>query len=524
MMKIALAAVAAVAVANVALGAYVYKEPMSIDMPYTADIGPGGATFGRAIDPQLRYYGGDNAVYRGNGAAVENPTPSNSNGDSVHSLNVRKIDSAFGFTEGKNFTNSDLIQFTWLVSGDTSGNGKINLYSQEMLEEQELMNPMTGELENVTITVNGPMELVTSMSNPGAGNADFGASLLVTYDTQFSTDLPATCVLTQVLVGAPANNANSFVTSYSYNANQPNSEIGEFTHTGLDLSGPASFGFSMANRGNVLIVGAPDSNAAFVYAKNFDAEACSIGYSLSVSLSGTGQFGFSVDLGAAYYVVGAPTDGDGKVFFYQGSTLAQTVEASSSGTGPTEFGARVYELNDYIFVGAPGGPTGQVLMYRVDPETGMFMFHQELENPSITPGFGTKIESNNCNRVVVGSPLGSNVVQQYNSDLGAYYDDYCTCEFVPVPPFAYPVLETHNVTTDERTCLSVMKTQNWECTMDNPQHLCDYREQTGYIWLNEPHPTESGIIDDCDPVPPGRLVRKRVFNNCMRTYTIPFSV
>uniref|UniRef100_A0A7S1TNH5 Uncharacterized protein n=1 Tax=Erythrolobus australicus TaxID=1077150 RepID=A0A7S1TNH5_9RHOD len=518
-MRSCVVAVAIAALVHAAVGAYVYKEPMSLSFEYLNDVGPGDSRFGRAIDPNLRYIGAENAVYRANGGELQSPPSTSSNGESVVSLNVRKLNSPFEFDANMNYSQSQTQEFLWVVSGSPqSGGAQVFLYSSETLEEVELINPDTDAAENVTITTSGDLVLVQTINNPGPTNAAFGQSLLYSYDA--TSDSAATCYLSSILIGAP-NPSGGNVYVYSYNANQDNSVVGSFV-SGVSVSGVRGFGFHMALRSNTILVGAPDSNSVVVYSKSVQP-SCTLSLSQGSTLTRSGgQFGFNVDIGNNYYVIGAPTDGTGKVYFYRGTTMLQELDASSSGTGPREFGARVHELNDYIFIGAPGGGVGQVLVYHVDSETSQFAFYQELENPGINPAFGTTIESNNCNRIWVGTSQGNNIVQVYGADIGAYYPDYCTCDEEPVPPYYIPIFQSF---IDPTTiCVAEMRTRNWVCKMDGfPGSICDYRDQTGYVWVNEA-PTEDGATDECLPVVPGsRLVRKRAGSNCLATYLTPFS-
>uniref|UniRef100_A0A7S0ZAH3 SMP-30/Gluconolactonase/LRE-like region domain-containing protein n=1 Tax=Timspurckia oligopyrenoides TaxID=708627 RepID=A0A7S0ZAH3_9RHOD len=509
---------------------YELKEPQSLDFAFTGTVGPGGALFGQSIDKNLRLIGASGTAFQFGGAELEAPpNPNPQMGESVLSAGgVEKYNNPFTFSADSNFTNAELTGCAWgFVGGPASSSGRVFIYTSCDLEIQELENPATEALENVTVTVStGGMNYMQTLLAPGAANQEFGRSMASSSFKVLSTETAGGCLITELLVGAPAASGGR-VFQYIYNGQVPADDLGSFEISTFNIAAGSNrlFGFSMDYAGGTLMVGAPGSNTVAVYSRTTDPIACTIAYSPVRTLSGPSgaRFGQSVSIGQGFQLVGAPQNGRGTVSIYQGASLRQTLDVDSTGESrAANIGSAIDSQAGYIAVGAAGVSPGFTFIYKVDPETSLFTVTQALENPDIIPQFGGAIAFDSCRTLYVGSTAGTNIVNRYGADIGAYYDDFCTCAQQTVEPYYVPIPESENNGTT--LCFGQMRTTNFVCDLTGMDSICNYRDQVGYIWLNG-SPTEPDTVDDCVLVEPNsRIVRRRAGGLCLYVYTEPFSL
>ena len=134
-----------------------------------------------------------------------------------------------------------------------------------------------------------------------------------------------------------------------------------------DGAAEARFGYSVAVHGDMVVVGAPGADAAYLYtrpASGWTLAPAPVELTPSDGVAGD-QFGHAVSISAESIVVGAPGgDGSGAayVFTMPDAGWADTSDSvkltASDGAAGERFGYAISALGDTIVVGAPGSESG----------------------------------------------------------------------------------------------------------------------------------------------------------------------
>ena len=199
------------------------------------------------------------------------------------------------------------------------------------------------------------------------------------------------------------------------------------THIGSD----GEFGHGVAIEGDIVVVGAPEADQAFIYTRQVGGWSEEL---LVDPLGGATRFGEAVALGTGVIAIGAPKD-DGRVHIYtlNGSDrLAGPVSSTIPGTPatgagtPTKLGSSVAIDGDIIAVGAPGWDTagvtdaGAVELYTRSAFTTAFLQRIEGIDPDDRCGIAVAVDAD---RVAVGCPNDGAFVGKsllYRGDASGY--------------------------------------------------------------------------------------------------------
>jgi hypothetical protein len=248
--------------------------------------------------------------------------------------------------------------------------------------------------------------LITTLTSPNAeASGEFGWSVSISSTT--------------VVVGAPEETANTQAFAghaYVFDATD-GSLITTLTSPNAQLNG--FFGYSVADIGTTVVVGAPDETAnALVEAGHayiFDATDGSLITTLtSPNAQPNGAFGLSVSISGTTVVVGAPDEtanalpvaGHAYVFDSStGSPIASLTSPYAQASG--EFGVSVSVSCSTAVVGAPGetanGQAGAGHAYSFDASTGFLTTTLTSPNAQGPGGFGQSVAVSGTT-VVVGAP------------------------------------------------------------------------------------------------------------------------
>ena len=156
------------------------------------------------------------------------------------------------------------------------------------------------------------------------------------------------------------------------------------------------FGAAIGYDGTTLVVGAPDSDQAFVY--RVDAQgAWGAGASLTVPLGASKEnLGFAIALDDPVLVLGAPDDmgaGEAHVFAYDGAAWSHSETLTPNEiTAESTFGEAVALEGNLIAIGAPGDDQdyGSVTVFRQGLDTWIeeAQFTPEVTDPLAEGNFG----------------------------------------------------------------------------------------------------------------------------------------
>lgn len=163
------------------------------------------------------------------------------------------------------------------------------------------------------------------------------------------------------IIGAPRDDDNGTDDSgsvyvFSYNGN---SWVQEAKLTSPDPKTSGMYGYSLARKGNEMVIGQPNpfglAGAAYVY--QFSNGVWSVSQTLVPTNTDFGSFGNSVDITESHLAVGDPNDNTSKgtayLFQKTGSTWTPVSELSISGASPyTYFGVAVKLFANQLAVGA----------------------------------------------------------------------------------------------------------------------------------------------------------------------------
>eukprot|EP00186_Timspurckia_oligopyrenoides_P005173 CAMPEP_0182445660 /NCGR_PEP_ID=MMETSP1172-20130603/3714_1 /TAXON_ID=708627 /ORGANISM="Timspurckia oligopyrenoides, Strain CCMP3278" /LENGTH=558 /DNA_ID=CAMNT_0024641471 /DNA_START=37 /DNA_END=1713 /DNA_ORIENTATION=+ len=523
------------------VGGPTYQRPQELSIGST-DLHPVpgiGGGFGQALSGGNGFFGGTGGSYvTGRESSSLNnpfelPTPNGATaslGRSVTVAQVAKVNAPDGDLSGTQFNN-----FQWYFVID---NARLYTYASIQIDRNNASNP-----DQVTGNSNGGLadiEVVNSLTPPASAGIPLRQ---VITGRQSRVNADGGCVYTDVIVTGSSEN-NGFFAVFTYDGRVPFDEVGGFSLRFRTPSNVDGFGWSAESLSSeVFAVGSNVGRSVFIYeTTDVDNGDCTYGYDQAVSITNNvPSFGYSISIVSGHIAVGAPLSGNfGRAYIYSynraagTSSLLQTVEAPvSDAFGITQqngqrFGAAVALAGptNFLFVGSPEfGAKGQVFYFQFSEATGFleFEFPFDIEAVPNGVGFGEKIVVN-CKTVTVGTDSGS-IVTVTNFDIGAFFDDYCTCVAAERPMLFASLVdgtESDNPFIDgtSGTCVSVVSSSFRACELSGAGSICNYLAEPAWFFDDQPNPPPVDLTASCTwfAGDSAHLNRRNFAPNCFYDY------
>jgi len=522
-------------------GGPIYKRPQEIGETsgFTAYIED--QSFGNALVPDgaPNIVGGNGVAWlTSSGASLNNPVeltaPSGAGGSFGSAVNTVRAPKQVSSRD----LNGASQDFVWLFVAASASNTVYAMNDIDFVEDPT----------NASFTVNtakGPTGYDDSQALTPSGAPSGTYTPRAIYAAGRSTaagNQPDQCLYSDAIViynGA----SRGYIVIYKYDGRVPTTETGEWSQTSLVTGEVANFGFDSARHSNnAWVVTATGNSRAYLYLYSADGNDCTSSITLSATItpaSNGGSFGDSVSMGrggdGAYVVaVGAPTRGSGgAVDLFRiasgTSSLLQTLTPPTDDTfeppvapvAGMRFGDDL-ALGDtnFLLVGAPAySARGGLFFYQLNETTGdlEFEFPLNLSSEAIpsNAALGSSI-THQCRTFYFGVPALSTVLQQ-SINIGAFYDDYCTCNQVAQDPPMYYAQYASGV-SPTALCNPVLMSVNRICLLEDANSICNYQGNTAWFFTEELPANPEGQQFEC--LEDTRLVRRTVAANCFYDYGI----
>nr|AAV48590.1 glycoprotein [Porphyridium sp. UTEX 637] len=546
MARMVVAAVAVMAVLSVALAQFIpdvditWKVPMTLTVQ-NLSIFTGPNQFGRGI-PSPSAIGGGNGldIVGGGGSLYISPT----GGQVQYSRGSNNFGNQVAFTRVRKNGNNESDFATVFVGGTTpsfvivgdSTENEVSFWTNnKVVVNSQGFIPPNGN------SAGGNSQYTFVNGITGTAGAPVGGTVIrqvSAWREIFNT--AGNCVKSFGLVVRGTGN-QGLVQGVEYDGYVAIDSNGSFAISGYSpaVNNAPGFGknFAAARTGNFFAVSS--ESGVIVMSIPVDNAGCTLSFSVAYTITpGAGRVsGVSLAQDNEFYAaVGIPGAGPGEVRIYRldgggATTLVQTLSppddipelpivANQRFGEMVRFGAN--SETNYVAVGSPGyAAEGLALFYTAepgltpnDPDEGLLTL-LAYSNSSEIPangGLGEFMTASNCRQFVFGEPSVDSVVT-FLASIGAYYEDYCTCErenifdqgiMFPVPNFPGE---------SPTTCRSSIYEFRFNCLMEGAPSICTYSERPTYEWTEE-------VVDPdntpCELV--SRIQRRLSQSNCFQDY------
>ncbi len=284
--------------------------------------------------------------------------------------------------------------------------------------ENELSGAVVGTILIDTTSADSGDSTITDITLSGTGNSNFVAdtSGQITLSSTSTIDYETTPVYTLSAVATNAAGTSASVTVTIDIGNYVFDPTKIASITASDAGANDHFGSSVAISGNYIVVGSPnedagtasDGGSAYLYKKAANGAVTQIAQLHANTPVQEEYFGYSVAIEGNVIVVGAPeSNGIGNAYVFvidandSVSLPAQQIGLVTGATGDT-FGSAVAISGDYIVVGAPGNISAD--LFKLDAnKTASWVHSITVSSLSQIDKYGSSVAIDG-DYIVVGAP------------------------------------------------------------------------------------------------------------------------
>lgn len=490
------------------VGGPTFQRPQEISIfSTTPRVGPAGYGTRIPYNGVPDVVGGSGEIYATNAGANPVQLPNPTGVQSTFGTAVLKLQFLKRTTGGN-------VALPWIIGAD---NSEIHVYTN-MQFITNASNP--SQVIGVQPGSNSQYTLRSSLT---PSNVPSGAQIRNIIPGYSNSN--GSCLFSDFYV-LGSSSSEGFITAYTYDGNVAIGAFGSVVERFANTNQIALFGQAADVVNNRFFVAG--SNQIVIYqATSPTQNPCSYTFNVYTTLTGLGGLASisAVQRGSNYFIAaGIPGTGTarGSVTVQRVTTSGATATQLETITPPSDpangispangmrFGRAVrFSSSNYLVIGAPLlGSKGQAFFYQLDETTGALAYEFPFNVGPIASGafFGAEITVN-CKTFYFGDQ-SVNSVNVVDFNIGAFYDDYCTC-FASTRPMVFASFLTGN------TCLGKASSNYFECTLDtNPSSVCNYVARD--VFLFDGTPPNAGEQAPCTAQ--NVVNRVRWGNNCFQDY------